>query len=154
MYQKGMFRVNYDPTNWQLLIKQVNENKFPLALKLTLMEDALSLAQINLVDFHVALNLTLFIRYESNHNAWVSWAYAVEFLNNYFGEDAIYGLMKEYFAEVISLQYFAERGTDENSMKMNVLIKQLACWTELDHCVFWARQEFDKLLKVGGDQNV
>lgn len=59
----GFYRVNYDTTNWGLLQKQLESdpNKIPVLNRAQILNDALELAELGIVDYNIALNLTKYL---------------------------------------------------------------------------------------------
>lgn len=81
----GFYRVNYDTVNWRLLQKQLetDPNKIPVANRAQILNDALELAELGIVDYNIALNLTKYLgkRQESNVIPWESAFQSLETIN-------------------------------------------------------------------------
>lgn len=69
----GPFPVNYDEKNWNLLaqfLQTPNRDKIPVNTRAKLLHDAWNLAYAGDLNFGVALNMTLFLKYEREFLAW------------------------------------------------------------------------------------
>lgn len=67
------FPVNYDKTNWNLLLKFLqskHRTQIPELTRAKLLHDAWNLAYAGELSFATALNMTLFLKDERNHLVW------------------------------------------------------------------------------------
>lgn len=65
--------MNYDEKNWNLLaqfLQTPNRDKIPVNTRAKLLHDAWNLAYAGDLNFGVALNMTLFLKYEREFLAW------------------------------------------------------------------------------------
>lgn len=67
-------RINYDVTNWNLLIRQLQEdpNVIPPINRAQLVDDAFQLARHGYLDYSVVLNLTSYLKDKEKH--YIPWA--------------------------------------------------------------------------------
>ena len=71
----GLYRVNYDHENWELLSSHLNSDKFeeiPAINRALLLDDALNLARSGKLPYRVALNVTNYLYRETHHLPWKS----------------------------------------------------------------------------------
>lgn len=70
----GMFLVNYDRHNWELIIQSLLDSspQIPAVTRMKLLNDALLLAMGGELDYITALNITLFLRNEKEYKVWNS----------------------------------------------------------------------------------
>ena len=63
----GFFRVNYDQQNWDLLIKQLNENHLLIdpINRAQLLDDSFNLGRAEIVDQLLFLNITKYLKIET-----------------------------------------------------------------------------------------
>lgn len=80
LFVLGFYRVNYDPENWNLLLIQLQKdpNKIPVSNRAQILNDAFALANLNLLNYSRALNLTKYLSLKENHS--VPWTAAVQSL--------------------------------------------------------------------------
>jgi aminopeptidase N len=80
----GFYRVNYDETNWNLLINYLESEdyeKIPPVNRAQLLDDALNLARAGVLNYSTALNLTEYLEKEVDYIPWYSALSAFSFLN-------------------------------------------------------------------------
>ncbi|XP_066591926.1 aminopeptidase N [Prorops nasuta] len=71
--ETGYYRVNYDKTNWQLIIKQLNKENFRNIATINraqLIDDALNLARAGKLDYSTALDVTSYLAHETEYLPW------------------------------------------------------------------------------------
>lgn len=69
----GLFPVNYDSCNWQLLAEYLQSPGFesiPTLTRAKLLHDSWNLAYADELCFKIALNMTLFLKHEKSHVVW------------------------------------------------------------------------------------
>ena len=69
----GLFPVNYDSRNWQLLaefLQTANFESIPTLTRAKLLHDSWNLAYADELSFKTALNMTLALRHEKSHVVW------------------------------------------------------------------------------------
>lgn len=82
---KGYYRVNYDKTNWQLIIKQLNKNSFgniSTINRAQLIDDALNLARAGRLDYATALSVTSYLAHETEYLPWKAAFTAMHYLDS------------------------------------------------------------------------
>ncbi|XP_049945939.1 aminopeptidase N-like isoform X1 [Schistocerca serialis cubense] len=75
LQQTGYYRVNYDTTNWELLVRQLATAplQLPASTRAQLISDSLSLARAGALPYGIALNLTRYLRDSRAEVSLVPW---------------------------------------------------------------------------------
>uniref|UniRef100_A0A182JR33 Aminopeptidase n=1 Tax=Anopheles christyi TaxID=43041 RepID=A0A182JR33_9DIPT len=70
--QAGFYRVNYDTSNWYMLIRTLIEDTeaIPLHSRAQLIDDSFHLARSNRLDLEITLELLTYMRYENEYPPW------------------------------------------------------------------------------------
>ncbi|XP_039920765.1 glutamyl aminopeptidase isoform X2 [Hirundo rustica] len=100
----GFFRVNYDAQNWVELSRLLlqNHTNFSTADRTGILDDAFSLARSGLVNYSVTLELTKYLRSETEYLPWNRAISAVTYLANMLEDDNdIYPLFQKYFRDLV-----------------------------------------------------
>uniref|UniRef100_U3JVG0 Aminopeptidase n=1 Tax=Ficedula albicollis TaxID=59894 RepID=U3JVG0_FICAL len=100
----GFFRVNYDSQNWARLSSLLlqNHTDFSTADRAGILDDAFSLARPGLVDYSVPLDLTIYLRNETEYLPWHRAISAVTYLANMLEDDQnVYPLFQSYFRDLV-----------------------------------------------------
>lgn len=77
--------MNYDKTNWQLIIKQLNKNSFgniSTINRAQLIDDALNLARAGRLDYATALSVTSYLAHETEYLPWKAAFTAMHYLDS------------------------------------------------------------------------
>ncbi|NXA67281.1 AMPE aminopeptidase, partial [Mohoua ochrocephala] len=100
----GFFRVNYDSQNWARLSTLLfqNHKNFSAAHRAGILDDAFSLARPGLVSYSVPLELTKYLRNETEYLPWHRAVSAVTYLSNMLEDDTnLYPLFQTYFRDLV-----------------------------------------------------
>lgn len=65
--------MNYDKTNWQMIIKHLNKQNFKdisTINRAQLIDDALNLARAGKLDYNIALDVTSYLAHETEYLPW------------------------------------------------------------------------------------
>lgn len=91
--KKGYYRVNYDQRNWNLIAGQLlnNVEEVPVINRAQLIDDAFNLARSGRLDYSVALNLSRYLRKETELIPWKSASTALKFLDAMLCRTSVYG---------------------------------------------------------------
>ena len=75
--------MNYDTTNWNLIIKELQEihTNIPPLNQAQLLDDALNLARAGKLPYSLALDLTLYLEQEKDYIPWAAALNALSFLD-------------------------------------------------------------------------
>ncbi|KFV46642.1 Glutamyl aminopeptidase, partial [Tyto alba] len=96
----GFYRVNYDSQNWARLSTLLvsNHKDFSAADRAGILDDAFSLARPGLVNYFVPLELTKYLRNETDYLPWHRVISSVTYLANMLKDDtSLYPRFQEYF---------------------------------------------------------
>lgn len=89
------YRVNYDVQNWKLIIDHLNDphkyQEISQANRAQLIDDAMDLARADILDYTIAMDLTKYLKHETNY---VPWKTAI---NNLFYIDSMLVRMPDYY---------------------------------------------------------
>lgn len=70
----GYYRVNYDITNWKLIIKHLNDprryHEISQSNRAQLIDDAMNLARAEILDYTTALEVTKYLNHERDYVPW------------------------------------------------------------------------------------
>ncbi|NWV09614.1 AMPE aminopeptidase, partial [Ptilonorhynchus violaceus] len=100
----GFFRVNYDTQNWARLSSLLlrDHTNFSAADRAGILDDAFSLARAGLVNYSVPLELTKYLRYETEYLPWHRAISAVTYLANMLEDDTnLYPQFQSYFRDLV-----------------------------------------------------
>ncbi|NXA15016.1 AMPE aminopeptidase, partial [Sapayoa aenigma] len=100
----GFYRVNYDSQNWAELSALLfqDHNSFSAADRAGILDDAFSLARPRLVNYSVPLELTKYLRNETEYLPWHRVISAVTYLANMLEDDTnLYPLFQRYFRSLV-----------------------------------------------------
>ncbi|NXM69554.1 AMPE aminopeptidase, partial [Serilophus lunatus] len=100
----GFYRVNYDSQNWAdlsaLLLR--DHKSFSTADRAGILDDAFSLARPGLVNYSVPLELTKYLRSETDYLPWHRAISAVTYLANMLEDDTnLYARFQSYFRSLV-----------------------------------------------------
>ncbi|XP_015605963.1 aminopeptidase N [Cephus cinctus] len=144
LQQIGYYRVNYDETNWCMLIeylKSVNFEKIPAINRAGLLDDAFNLARAGYIGYAIPLNLSKYLIQETDHVPWVAAGNSFNFLNSILSaKPAIHAAFQGYVNSLLVHEYhtlsFQEKFSDEHLTKLHRnLILSMACSMNNEHCV-------------------
>ncbi|XP_053283791.1 aminopeptidase Ey [Pleuronectes platessa] len=148
----GYYRVNYNPENWDALSSQMeqDQSRIPLMNRGQLIDDAFNLARAKLVDVTLALNLTRFLRNETELIPWMSAMTNLEYFVLMFDRSEVYGPMQTYLREQVRGLYNFYRNytdhsrvpSDHSSQHSQILAVRVACHNGLPECVTMATEMF------------
>ncbi|NXB07559.1 AMPE aminopeptidase, partial [Cnemophilus loriae] len=100
----GFFRVNYNSQNWARLSSLLlqNHENFSAADRAGILDDAFSLARPGLVNYSVPLELTKYLRSETEYLPWDRAISAVTYLADMLEDDEnLYPLFQRYFRNLV-----------------------------------------------------
>ncbi|KAK2156862.1 hypothetical protein LSH36_203g00014 [Paralvinella palmiformis] len=106
--QYGLYRVNYDIVNWNLLISQLKSNHkvFHVVNRGQLIQDSFNLGRSGDLDHVISLRVTEYLRDETDHLPWVAAAEeAFEFFQKIFRYSANFPLFRTYARNLMLKNY-------------------------------------------------
>ncbi|KAJ4937512.1 hypothetical protein JOQ06_002147 [Pogonophryne albipinna] len=146
----GYYRVNYNPENWDRLITQLQKDprRIPLMNRGQLVDDAFNLARAKLVDVTLALNLTRFIR---NETELIPWAATISNLGYFmYLRNQVEGLYN-------SFRNYTDNSTvptDHSSQQIQIKAINVACSNELPECIEMAQHMYADLMRINSTNNI
>ncbi|KAG9266986.1 aminopeptidase Ey-like [Astyanax mexicanus] len=141
----GYYRVNYDPENWERLLKQLSSNHqvIPLINRAQILDDAFNLARASIINITLALRTT---KYLSLEREYIPWEAALRSLNSLFllfDRSEVYGPMQAYLRKQVKplFDYFASVTENwatvppgHNDQFSQIIALSLACKTGVQGC--------------------
>lgn len=115
----GYYRVNYDPKNWRLIVKQLLENHEEIHYlnRAQLIDDVFHLAQANKVGYRLAFDLTEYCTNETEYIPWRSLFNNFDFIDMMLRAESNYSVFKVNFTQhsscVSSFQYCIPQNGDK-----------------------------------------
>ncbi|XP_022900424.2 aminopeptidase N-like [Onthophagus taurus] len=131
--QSGYFRVNYDITNWYLIISYLNTVDFDLIHRnnrAQLIDDSFTLARFGVIDYFIPLDLSLYLIRETDFIPLWPYFQTLSFLDIYMQNSAFLTQYRNYFQGVLSTAFntvgLSENSNDSHLVKL--LRPQLLHW--------------------------
>uniref|UniRef100_A0A8C9W631 Aminopeptidase n=1 Tax=Scleropages formosus TaxID=113540 RepID=A0A8C9W631_SCLFO len=140
----GYFRVNYNPQNWERLLKQLESNhkNIPVINRGQLIDDAFNLARAKYINTTLALNTTKYLRNETEYIPWESALENLDYFILMFDRSEVYGPMKAYmrkqvynlykYFEPYTMNMTVPQGHTEQYNQINAI--SVACSNDLEDC--------------------
>nr|CAD7256997.1 unnamed protein product [Timema shepardi] len=154
--QIGFYRVNYDTTNWKLLISQLNSDQYeviPPVNRAQLLDDAFNLARAGLLDYSILFSLTDYLARETDYIPWYAAFKGFSYLNTGLQDSSEndYSIFKIYVLSLLDKAYqqlgFQEKKSDDHVTKLNRnLILTWACKLGSESCIKTSTELFHGLL--------
>ena len=153
--ETGYYRVNYDTKNWQLIIKQLNEDhsKIHVINRAQIIDDAFNLARSGLLSYDIALGVTSYLDKETEYIPWSAALGGLSYIKSQLKRTPAYGAFKKYVRNLIDPLYkrvgFKTLDTDQ---PLDVYLRKLAvswaCSLENPACIEKAKGNLvDKIEK-------
>ncbi|KAK1874928.1 Aminopeptidase N [Dissostichus eleginoides] len=159
----GYYRVNYNPENWDRLMTQLQKDprRIPLMNRGQLIDDAFNLARAKLVNVTLALNLTRFIRNETELIPWAATMSNLGYFVRMFDRSEVYGPMQMYLRNQVkglynSFSNYTDNSTvptDHSSQQIQIKAIDVACSNELPECIEMAQHMYADLMKINSTNN-
>ncbi|XP_023288739.1 aminopeptidase N [Orussus abietinus] len=148
--ETGYYRVNYDQMNWQLIIKQLNNENFKSISTINraqLIDDALNLARAGRLDYATALDVTSYLAHETEYLPWKAAFTAMSYLDNMLIKAQGYDKFRVYALKLLDNVYnqtgFIDSPDDSQlTVFTRVDVLSWACSFGHDDCVHNAIRQF------------
>lgn len=94
--QTGYYRVNYEPSNWQLIVEQLLNDFTVVNLRnrAQVIDDALDLARAGQLSYDIALSINSYLGNETEYVPWSAALNNLGYLENMFTRTGGYGPLK------------------------------------------------------------
>ncbi|XP_034944906.1 aminopeptidase N isoform X2 [Chelonus insularis] len=153
----GMFPVNYDLCNWNLLsefLQGPQREIIPALTRAKLLHDAWNIAYAGNICFKVALNMTLFLKNETSHVVWEPFFTMIDHVGRKIQVlGHVYPTFEAYVFSLLEPLYKNQLGetpqTDEPSWKthMRGLAKNFLCRAGYRPCIKEAKEQYKKWME-------
>lgn len=137
--QFGLYRVNYDSRNWELLIQAMtqNPNSIHHINRAQLIDDAFNLARADLLDFSIVLRMLTGLAHEQDYLPWAAADKVLSYLNNKLRGTVHQERFERYVSSLISTVY-PTLATDsvaaDESLKDKYIKHLISTWAcRIDH---------------------
>ncbi|XP_011303201.1 aminopeptidase N [Fopius arisanus] len=153
----GMFPVNYDICNWQMLsqfLQGPHRETIPVLTRAKLLHDAWNMAYAGDFCFEVAFNMTLFLKNETSHVVWEPFFTMIDHVGRRIqGSEGVYAKFEAYIFSLLQPLYKYQLGEvpqqNEPSWKVHMrgLVKNFLCRAGYVPCVEEAEAQYRKWTK-------
>ncbi|XP_015123465.1 aminopeptidase N isoform X2 [Diachasma alloeum] len=153
----GMFPVNYDMCNWQMLsefLQGPQRETIPVLTRAKLLHDAWNMAYAGNFCFEVAFNMTLFLKNETSHVVWEPFFTMIDHVGRRIqGSEGVYAKFEAYIFSLLQPLYKNQLGEipqqNEPSWKVHMrgLAKNFLCRAGYVPCVNEAEEQYKKWMK-------
>ncbi|XP_051820348.1 glutamyl aminopeptidase [Antechinus flavipes] len=95
----GFYRVNYEVSSWNMIATKLSSNHlaFSSGDRASFFDDAFALSRANLLNYNVSLNLTTYLKNETDYLPWQRVISALSYVSSMLEDDTeLYPLLKEY----------------------------------------------------------
>ncbi|XP_053668752.1 aminopeptidase N-like [Anopheles marshallii] len=158
--QAGFYRVNYDASNWYMLIRALTEEttSIPMHSRSQLVDDAFHLARSNRLDLEIALDLMTYLRHEREYPPWAAANYALNYFYNRMRGRSDYVRYQLFVDTLISdVLLTLDVSTvlpDERLLDkyLRQVISRWACRMEIESCLTDTRLALER--EVNGEEPV
>nr|XP_033323078.1 uncharacterized protein LOC117218638 [Megalopta genalis] len=148
--QTGYYRVNYEKHIWEKITHYLftNFEKIHVVNRAQLIDDVLHLARRNYTNYETALNLTLYLKNETDYIPWMSAFRNLDWLRMMFSTSKHYNIFKDYFKYIMQglTKHVQYKISPQDSHTMKILKTkafQWACRFDVKECIDSAKKEFD-----------
>lgn len=157
----GLYRVNYDMRNWQMLVDALNSDNFTdicTFSRLQLIEDSSSLAWTGHLPYDVFFSILKYLGAEKEYLPWKAALQQTGVLNRLLKKTSRHGKFKDFMRGLVESIYrdlgglsSSSRISDEeeekspDQVKHRSLVVSQACAYELSDCVTYSKDVFGKM---------
>ncbi|GAB1862315.1 Aminopeptidase [Camponotus japonicus] len=149
--ETGYYRVNYDRTNWQMIIKQLNKQNFKdisTINRAQLIDDALNLARAGNLDYSIALDVTSYLAHETEYLPWKAAFSAINYLNDMLIKTQGYDKFRLYVLKLLDnvykqVSFIDKMGDPQLTVFTRIDVLNWACNFGHEDCVANAVQQFN-----------
>ncbi|RNA03939.1 Aminopeptidase N, partial [Brachionus plicatilis] len=138
----GFYRVNYDDSNWNLIMKQLlkNHKSIPSRMRSKLVSDIFSLVQANKLPSHKPFEFIQYLNEEYEYLPWFSLFQKLSFFFDNIESTEIYGDFRVFMLNLVESLYNKLGWRDQNTdtwllRKLRTIIVKLACHLDHQDCI-------------------
>jgi len=156
--QMGYYRVNYDASNWDRIIAQLNSDhtQFDVKNRAQIIDDAFSLARAGQLGYDVAFGTTSYLANEKEFVPWRAVYRNVGYINSMLSLTPAYGLYLTYIKGIASprfedLGFESQPGTpdDPTRIYLRSYVIGMMCGADDEKCLDAALKMFRRWSKNG-----
>uniref|UniRef100_A0A182UKW3 Aminopeptidase n=1 Tax=Anopheles melas TaxID=34690 RepID=A0A182UKW3_9DIPT len=150
--QAGFYRVNYDPSNWYMLIRTLLEDTaaIPMHSRAQLIDDSFHLARSNRLDLEIALELLGYVRHEREYPPWEAANRVLGYFHGRMRGQPDY-ILYELFVDTLIGDVFVTLdittvAPDERLLEkyLRQVIASWACRMEIESCLTATRDALER----------
>lgn len=153
--QAGFYRVNYDRTNWRLLIHALSNDDFDhihVFNRAQLVDDSFHLAKSGERDFEIPFGILGYLRKEIDFIPWKPAARSLTFLEHMLRGRAEHKLLESFIRNITQSVYHrvpVTRNETDHVLRLQRLdVAKLACEAGLQECVKEVIDIFDQIVSI------
>lgn len=160
--QTGYYRVNYDAENWKAITTHLMQPQKYKSIapsnRAQLIDDAMNLARGAYLSYETALNLTRYLKHETEHVPWKAAITAFNFIDSMLVNQGDYDLLKNYLLDLLENVYKevspnnftddADEGEDMLKLFKRVEILNMACHLGHRDCILESARHFHNWIEV------
>lgn len=150
LHQNGYYRVNYNEENWKAIVDRLQGNghrHIHARNRAQILDDSFKLAGAGYLSYDIALNTTLYLRFEKEYVPWKAALTNFQFIYNMFVRSGHFDKFKAYVTALIADFYkeltFKEANNEDPLMILNRMeIIRYTCYLGYKDCILEAVQQF------------
>lgn len=150
----GLYRVNYDEKNWDMLVKSLNSDeydKIPVMNRVQLIDDSASLAWVGDLNYKTYFDIINYLKRENKYVPWKAALGSIYRINKQVKRTSFYGEFQVYMRNLLSPIYekvgglVLRKNTQDklDAVKHQVQITARACRYNVANCVSDAQKIFE-----------
>ncbi|GFN97795.1 aminopeptidase n [Plakobranchus ocellatus] len=146
--QYGYYRVNYELSNWDALIRQLMEDYQVIHVinRAQIIDDAWALAESGHLPIRYALRTLKFINRDTAYVVWSTAEIQIERLGKLLSETPAYGAFKSFMkyklAAPLEVLGMSNAGSSHTDIRAREIVVKLACVFGMRECVERAQEQF------------
>ncbi|KAI4503282.1 hypothetical protein M0802_001504 [Mischocyttarus mexicanus] len=149
--QIGFYRVNYDESNWKMLIDHLRSKEFisiPSVNRAALIDDAFNLARSGYINYSIPFDLSKYLKRETDYEPWIAAINNFMFLNRILNKISEVHKAFQKYAENLILPIYELLGFTENfydnvrTKLQREIILSASCAFNNAHCLETSKMLF------------
>lgn len=153
--QMGFYRVNYDRSNWHLLInalKRKNFDNIPVLNRAQLIDDSFNLARNGERTFDIAFGVMSYLRGETDFIPWKTAARSLNHLERMLRGQIEYDQYEVFVRNLTQLVYnlvpVTRNETNHTARLQRLDVAKLACRAGIKKCLDEVKNTFDEIVSI------